>query len=73
MFWDYVFIIWALKPSMDFLDLDIQKIFSESLDNIETSVEEWIEVLKENYLSEETQEVLEDIKVLLGKNILWFS
>ena len=50
-----------------------KKTFAESLENVGTSVEEWIEVLKENYLSEETQEVLEDIKVLLGKNILWFS
>ena len=52
---------------MDFLDLDLQKIFSESLDNIETSVEEWIEMMKDQFLSEETQEVLDHCKVLLGR------
>lgn len=50
---------------MDFLD--IQKIFSESLDNIETSVEEWIEMKKDKYLSEETQEVLDHCRLLLSK------
>ena len=52
---------------MDFLDLDIQKIFSKSLDNIETSVDEWIEMMKDQFLSEETQEVLDHCKVLLGR------
>ena len=44
----------------------VKKTFTESLDNIGTSVEEWIEMLKHNYLSEETQEVLDDIQVLIG-------
>ena len=44
----------------------VKKTFTESLDTIGTSVEEWIEVLKHNYLSEETQEVLYDIQVLIG-------
>ena len=52
---------------MDFLDLDIQKIFSESLDNIETTVDEWIETMKDKFLSEETLEVLDHCKVLLGR------
>ena len=52
---------------MDFLDLDIQKIFSESLDNIDTTVDEWIETMKDKFLSEETLEVLDHCKVLLGK------
>ena len=52
---------------MDFLDLDIQKIFSESLDNIETTVDEWIETMKDKFLSEETLEILDHCKVLLGR------
>ena len=57
------------KQSMDFLDLDIEKIFSESLDNIETTVDEWIETMKDKVLSKETLEVLDHCKVLLGKKI----
>ena len=52
---------------MDFLDLDIQKIFSESLDNIETTVDGWIATMKDKFLSEETLEVLDHCKVLLGR------
>ena len=48
----------------------VKKTFTESLDTIGTSVEEWIEVLKHNYLSEETQEVLDDIQVLIGWDYL---
>ena len=43
-----------------------KKTVSVSLDNIETSVEEWIEILKDKYISEETQEVLDSIKLLIG-------
>ena len=46
-----------------------KKCIAVSLDNIEKGVEDWIEVLKDKYLSEETQEVLEDIKILIGKTI----
>ena len=45
-----------------------KKTFSESLENVSTSVEEWIELLKDKYLTEETQEVLDNIKVLIGKS-----
>ena len=53
---------------MDFLDLDIQKIFSETLDNIDTTVDDWIETMKDKFLSEATLEVLDHRKVLLGKS-----
>ena len=53
---------------MDFLDLDIQKIFSESYDNIETTVEDWIEMMIDKYISDETQEILDHCRVLLGRS-----
>lgn len=45
-----------------------KKTFAESLENVGTSLEEWIELLKDKYLTEETQEVLDNIKVLIGKS-----
>ena len=40
--------------------------FAVSINNIEKGIEDWIEMLKDKYLSEETQEVLEDIMILIG-------
>ena len=45
-----------------------KKTFSESLENVGTNVEEWIELLKDKYLTEEIQEVLDSINVLIGKS-----
>ena len=47
-----------------------KKSLAASLDNIDKVVEEVTEVLKNKYLSEETQELLEDIKILIGKTVL---
>ena len=55
----------------------MKESFEESLESIQESIsstfEEWTEELKNKLLSEETQDALDTILLLLGKHVIIFQ